>query len=61
MNSYLGKQTRRRGAVEAPENLLFTETKSDMLDCIKLLKEKIDDENSSVGGRVCVMFSWLRL
>ena len=36
--------------VENPENLTFTETKSNTLCYSKTVKEKIDDENHSKGN-----------
>lgn len=44
------KQTRIKMTVENPENLTFTETKSNTLCYSKTVKEKIDDENHSKGN-----------
>lgn len=49
-----GKQTRIKKADENPENLAFTETKSNTLCYIKTVKEKIDDDNHSQGSDVFI-------
>lgn len=52
-----GKQTRIQTAVENPENLIFTETKSNVLCYVKTVKEKIDIESNS--GEVMFLWLWL--
>lgn len=44
-------------AVESPENLTSTETKSSMLCYVKAVKEKIDDENNSGGNDVFMVMA----
>lgn len=47
-------------AVENPENLTVTETKTNMLCYIKTVKEKIDNEHNSRGNYVFMVMAMRR-